>query len=98
MAPRIFCCAFLSIIMRSRPPSPSPEILVSQRAQGLATVVIVGFCMWSGSILQATGAYGIETADQYVVARDWQGLLRCSTAWTQDEPNAPMAWVYLGNT
>jgi tetratricopeptide (TPR) repeat protein len=49
-------------------------------------------------MVYAEDSYTIETANGYVDAHDWDGLLRYSTAWSRAEPNAPMAWFYLGNT
>jgi tetratricopeptide (TPR) repeat protein len=43
-------------------------------------------------------AYGIPQANVFVRNQDWQGLLRYAQAWTRAEPNAPMAWFYLGAT
>ncbi len=45
----------------------------------------------------AQGRYSVEGANQYVRAKDWNGLGRYATDWTKAEPNNPTAWYYVGN-
>ena len=42
--------------------------------------------------------YSMEGVGRYVAARDWQGLLRYTEAWTRSRPNDPDAWFNLGAT
>ena len=42
-------------------------------------------------------AYSSARANAYASAKDWQGLERYATAWTQAEPNSLEAWGALGN-
>jgi tetratricopeptide (TPR) repeat protein len=42
--------------------------------------------------------YSIAGANPYVQRKDWNGLLAYTKAWTQADPNDPMAWYYLGQT
>lgn len=41
--------------------------------------------------------YSEAGAAAYRQAKDWRGLIRYATAWTQAEPNNPEAWGYLGS-
>jgi tetratricopeptide (TPR) repeat protein len=50
------------------------------------------------SSLAAGQTYTVEGANHYVAAKNWNGLLRYSKAWTASEPDNPTAWYYLGNT
>jgi tetratricopeptide (TPR) repeat protein len=43
-------------------------------------------------------AHTIAAANEYVSARNWDGLLQYAAAWTRAEPDNPMGWYYLGNT
>ena len=69
-----------------------------RRARVLASAAAAASLLMAGSGTYAAGAHSIERANVYVNAQDWNGLLRYSIEWTQTEPNAPMAWFYLGNT
>ena len=40
--------------------------------------------------------YSVAGSAAYRQAKDWQGLIRYATAWTQAEPNNPEAWGALG--
>jgi len=62
-----------------------------------ATTLLLALMAFSGTVL-AAATYGIPQANEFVRKQDWQGLLRYSQAWTQAEPNTPMAWFYLGAT
>lgn len=71
---------------------------MNRRARSLASAAALATLLSAWSITCAGGSFSIEGANAYVSARDWDGLLRYSTAWTKAQPNAPMAWFYLGNT
>jgi hypothetical protein len=43
-------------------------------------------------------AYDTSGADRLRNARDWNGLLAYSQAWTQAQPDDATGWFYLGNT
>ncbi len=64
----------------------------------LASAAAFAVLLSAWSSTNAEGAYSISGANAYVSAHDWNGLLRYSTQWSKAEPNAPMAWFYLGNT
>jgi tetratricopeptide (TPR) repeat protein len=49
-----------------------------------------------GAIAAQAGGYSAAGANAYVQARNYQGLLTYSTAWTKAEPNNADAWSYLG--
>jgi len=68
------------------------------RARVLAIAAAAASLLLAGSGAIAAAAYSIDKANVYVHAQDWNGLLRYSIAWTQAEPDTPMAWFYLGNT
>jgi len=52
----------------------------------------------AGNATGAAGqAYSVARANAYAGARDWQGLARYATAWTQAQPNSVDAWGELGN-
>src|ERR1035437_9110182 len=74
------------------------EFLMLRRARVLASAAAAASLLMAGAGTYAAGARSIERANVYVNAQDWNGLLRYSIEWTQTEPNAPMAWFYLGNT
>jgi tetratricopeptide (TPR) repeat protein len=42
-------------------------------------------------------AYSDARAAAYRNSKDWQGLLRYATAWTQAEPNSMQAWGWVAN-
>jgi tetratricopeptide (TPR) repeat protein len=71
---------------------------MNQRARIQAGAALLVLLLTACSQASGASAYSIATANGYVNAQDWNGLLRYSTAWTQAEPNTPMAWFYLGNT
>jgi tetratricopeptide (TPR) repeat protein len=49
-----------------------------------------------GAISAQAGGYSVAGANAYVQSRDYQGLLKYSTAWSKAEPNNADAWSYLG--
>jgi tetratricopeptide (TPR) repeat protein len=59
----------------------------------LATILAV-------TLLAVMGAhandYSVAGANAYVQSRDYPGLLKYSTAWSNAEPNNAVAWSYLG--
>jgi tetratricopeptide (TPR) repeat protein len=42
--------------------------------------------------------YSIDRANAYVAAKNWNGLLAYTQAWTRANPGDPMAWYYMGQT
>jgi tetratricopeptide (TPR) repeat protein len=42
--------------------------------------------------------FSTDGANAYVAAKNWNGLLSYTQAWTRAQPDAPMAWYYLGET
>src|ERR1700722_12279041 len=50
----------------------------------------------SGAIPAGAESYSPAGANAYVQSKDYQGLLRYATAWTNTNPNSADAWSYLG--
>lgn len=71
---------------------------MQRRAHTLTNCAAIAALLLASFDGYAGGSHTMERANAYVNAQDWSGLLRYSTEWTQAEPNAPMAWYYLGNT
>jgi tetratricopeptide (TPR) repeat protein len=59
----------------------------------LATILAVTFLAAIGA--QAND-YSAAGANAYVLSRDYQGLLKYATAWSNAEPHNAVAWSYLG--
>jgi Flp pilus assembly protein TadD len=59
----------------------------------LALLLVVTFL---GAISAQAANYSAAGANAYVQSRDYQGLLRYATAWSNAEPNNADAWSYLG--
>jgi tetratricopeptide (TPR) repeat protein len=55
-----------------------------------AVAAFCGLSAWAQSFSDAGAA-------AYQQKKDWQGLVRYATAWTQAEPNNPVPWGYLGS-
>jgi tetratricopeptide (TPR) repeat protein len=41
--------------------------------------------------------YSVAGANAFVRAKNWNGLVAYAKAWTQAQPNEPLAWYYLAN-
>ena len=48
--------------------------------------------------LRAEADYSMATANRYLLAHQWDDLLRYSQAWTKAKSNDADAWYYLGET
>ena len=59
----------------------------------VVAMVILTSCLSSLS----AQTYTVQRAQAYQNAKDWQGLVRYATAWTQAQPNSLDAWGMLGN-
>lgn len=59
----------------------------------LATILAITFL---GAISAYANDFSAAGANGYVRSRDYQGLLRYASAWSQAEPNNADAWSYLG--
>ena len=49
-----------------------------------------------GVISVRAESYSAGGANAYVQSKDYQGLLRYATAWTNADPDSADAWSYLG--
>jgi tetratricopeptide (TPR) repeat protein len=80
-----------------------PAFDIDEKRGKFTSVVLAMLCMLvitltvSLSSALAQSRYSAEGANQFVRAKDWNGLGRYATAWTKAEPNNPIAWNYLGN-
>lgn len=60
--------------------------------------IVAGLLIFVGSAAGVGAqAYSVARANAYAGAKDWQGLVRYATAWTQAQPNSVDAWGELGN-
>ena len=82
--------------VRSTKPTARPAWLAPA-----AVTVLLALAMALGAPLSSALAqtrYSVEGANQFVRAKDWNGLARYASAWSKAEPNNAVAWYYLGNS
>jgi tetratricopeptide (TPR) repeat protein len=63
------------------------------RGRHFFAVLILLLCTGSIAVAQT---YTVARGLAYQNAKDWQGLLRYATAWSQAQPNSIDAWAFMG--
>jgi tetratricopeptide (TPR) repeat protein len=63
----------------------------------IAFALLVFAIVWAGARPAAAQTYTVARGLAYEKAKDWQGLLKYATAWSEAQPNSIDAWAFVGS-
>jgi superkiller protein 3 len=62
----------------------------------MRTILVFSLLLGIAAPALSQSQYSLAQANAYVARSDWNGLLAYTQSWTRADPNARMAWYYMG--